>query len=230
MTPQMLAFGSLPDENVLRDKVREVLARPDYHLQPSGDSTEWLIETLLTVLKWIIAPFKWIYELSEGLPGVLRWLIVLALAVAVVAIVAHIIYTLVSAMRGGDRERFVLPTEPAPARMTATELEQLAESAAARGELIVAVRFLFRASLARLELREKKLTRRGLTNREHLRRYRGTPFFEPLEILVSTIEWKWYGEQTCVNEDWETCRRAYQSMAGLAVRVDERRDEGRREC
>ena len=230
MMSVLLAFGSLPDETVLRDKVREVLARPDYHLQPPGESTEWLIEAFLAVLKWIIAPFRWIYELSEGLPGVLRWLIVLVFAVAVVALVAHIIYTLVSAMRGGDRERFALPTETAPTRMTATELEQLAESAAARGELIVAVRFLFRASLTRLELREKKRTRRGLTNREHLRRYRGTPFFEPLEILVSTIEWKWYGEQACANEDWETCRQAYQSMAGLAVRIDSRGDDGRHAC
>lgn len=230
MMPPMLAFGSLPDENVLRDKACEVLARSDFHLQPPGESTEWLIEAFLTLLKWLIAPFKWIYELSEGLPGVLRWLIVLIFAVAVAALVAHIIYTLVLAMRGGERERFVLPTESAPVRMSATELEQLAESAAARGELIVAVRFLFRASLARLELREKKLTRRGLTNREHLRRYRGTPFFEPLEILVSTIEWKWYGEQTCANEDWETCRQAYQSMAGLAVRIDNRGDDRRRAC
>lgn len=230
MMPQMLAFGSLPDETVLRDKAREVLARPDYHLQPPGESTEWLIEAFLTVLKWVIAPFRWIYELSEGLPGFLRWTIVLVFAVVVVALVVHIIYTLVSAMRGGERERFALPTEAVPVRMTATELEQLAESAAARGELIVAVRFLFRASLARLELREKKLTRRGLTNREHLRRYRGTPFFEPLEVLVSTIEWKWYGEQACASEDWETCRRAYQSMAGLTVRSDTRDGDGRREC
>ena len=125
MTPPMPAFGNLPDETVLRDKVREVLARSDYHLQPPGESAEWLIETLLTLLKWIIAPFKWIYDLSEGLPAFLRWTIVLVFAVVVVAIVAHIIYTLVSAMRGGDRERFTLPTESAPSRMTATELEQI---------------------------------------------------------------------------------------------------------
>ena len=226
--PPMLAFGSLPDEIVLRDKVRDVLARPGYHLQPPGESTEWFIDAWLTLLKWIIAPFKWVYELSEGLPGVLRWLIVLVLAVVTVAIIGHIIYTLVSAIRGGDGERFVLPIETAAERVTAAELEQLAESASARGELIVAVRLLFRASLARLELRERKLARRGLTHREHLRRYRETAFFEPLEILVSTIEWKWYGEQPCAAEDWEACRRAYQSLAGLAERIDGRREEGRR--
>lgn len=213
--PQVLAFFGLPDDNVLREKVRDVLARPDYRLDPPGDSAAWFIEMLLTVLSWIIWPFKWIYNFSEGLPDFLRWLVVLAMIAVMGLVVGHIVYTVISAIRGSDREKFALPSESAPQRMTAAELETLAEQAANRGELVVAVRFLFRASLARLELREKKMTRRGLTNREHLRRYRGTPFFDPLEVLVSTIEWKWYGEQPCADEDWESCRRAYQSVARL---------------
>lgn len=214
MTPQVLAFFSLPDDNVLREKLRDVLARPDYRLDPPGDSAAWFIEMLLTVLSWLIWPFKWVYNFSEGLPEFLRWLIVLAMIVVLGVVVGHIVYTVVSALRGSNREKFALPTESASQRITAAELETLAEQAAERGELVVAVRYLFRASLARLELREKKMTRRGLTNREHLRRYRGTPFFDPLEILVSTIEWKWYGEQPCADEDWESCRQAYRSVAG----------------
>ena len=213
--PQVLAFFDLPDDNVLREKVRDVLARPDYRLDPPGDSAAWFIEMLLNVLAWIIWPFKWIYNFSEGLPEFLRWLVVLAMIAVMGLVVGHIVYTVVSAIRGSDREKFALPSESTPQRMTAAELETLAEQAANRGELVVAVRYLFRASLARLELREKKMTRRGLTNREHLRRYRGTPFFDPLEVLVSTIEWKWYGEQPCADEDWVSCRQAYQSVAGL---------------
>ena len=219
MMPQVLAFFDLPDDNVLREKVRDVLARPDYRLDPPGDSAAWFIEMLLNVLAWIIWPFKWIYNFSEGLPEFLRWLVVLAMIAVMGLVVGHIVYTVVSAIRGSDREKFALPSESTPQRMTAAELETLAEQAANRGELVVAVRYLFRASLARLELREKKMTRRGLTNREHLRRYRGTPFFDPLEVLVSTIEWKWYGEQPCADEDWESCRRAYQSVARLLSRA-----------
>jgi len=43
----------------------------------------WLNDLILEILRWIIAPFRWIYEVTEGLPEVFRWLIVAAMILAI---------------------------------------------------------------------------------------------------------------------------------------------------
>ena len=85
-------------------------------------------------------------------------------------------------------------------------LEEEADRAGSRGDYIGAIRLLFRAALRRIEVAEKKKLRPGSTNRELLRRYRSTPLFTPLERFVETIDNKWYGGGTCVEEDYLTCR------------------------
>ena len=82
-------------------------------------------------------------------------------------------------------------------------------------ELIEAVRFLFRACLARFQDRERRPFRRGTTNRGHLRRYRGSQFFVPLETLVTTIELKWYGEEVCDAADYQACRQAHAEVVSI---------------
>lgn len=201
-----------PDQ--LQDKVQEVLARPDYqdaNLEPSNE----LSALIARLIEWVLIPLRWLFELTEGLPSVLRWIIVVGLILLLLALMFHIGWSLYRAVVGADSGRKRGPRlsaldEQRPA--DPAELERLAETATADGDLIQAVRLLFRAALLRLEQREKRPFRRGTTNRQHLNRYRGTSFFQPLEVLVQTIERKWYGDEICEPAHLAACQQAHLSV------------------
>ena len=210
------ALASMPDEAVLRDKVREVLSRPVYQTDRSASDTPWLLELFFKALEWLISAFKWLFELTAGLPDILRWLIVAVLVVVLVALLIHIFYTLFRALSGDHREPLQATISQSPLT-TAREWERLADDAAVRGEWIAAVRHLFRACLTRLEERERRPFRRGTTNRGHLRRYRNAAFCESLEVLVLTIERKWYGDEACDAQDYEACRQAHSRVTANVI-------------
>ena len=216
MTGILGALASMPDEAVLRDKIREVLSRPDYRIGPPSNETPWMLELFFKALEWLIAPIRWLFELTEGLPSFLRWLIVAVLVIVLVALLVHIFYTLFRALGGDHREQLLVASSQSPLT-TPREWDRLADEAAARGDWIVAVRHLFRACLARLEERERRPFRRGTTNRGHLRRYRNAAFCESLEVLVATIERKWYGEETCDARDYEACRQAHSRVTASVI-------------
>ncbi len=216
MSAMLGLLASMPDEAALRDKVRDVLSRPDYHTERSANDAQWILELFFKVLGWVIKPLRWLFELTEGLPSFLRWVIVALLVVVLVALLAHIFYTLFRALGGEQRQSLSLELPQSPLT-TAKEWERLADDAAARGDWIAAVRYLFRACLARLEERERRPFRRGTTNRGHLRRYRNAPFCESLEVLVVTIERKWYGDEACEAQDYEACRQAHSRVIASVI-------------
>jgi len=95
-------------------------------------------------------------------------------------------------------------------------LERQAAEAVSRGDFITAVRLLFAACLLRLELAEKRPFLAGTTNREHLRRHRDSPVFEPLRLFVEIIDTRWYGRGICGLEDFEACRAAHARIRDFA--------------
>jgi hypothetical protein len=206
-----------PAEEQLRETLREVLARPDYQVDPLAEPSDGMLQLLATLLRWLLTPFKWLFDFTDGLPDFLRWLIVVVLAVVLVAILVHIGWTLMQAMSGGRRPRrgAALPSELVSVELTVTELEQAADQAFNEGVLIEAVRFLFRAALTGLSDREKKKFRRGMTNRQYLNHFRHTSLLPHLQIFVSTIELKWYGDEPCESHDYNECRGAYQQIMRL---------------
>ncbi len=217
MSGMLGAFAVMPDETVLREKMREVLSRPIYRVERPTNESFWMIELFLKVIEWLIIPFRWLFEITDGLPMFLRVLIVAVLVVALVAVLTHFVFTLFRALGGERRVDLAASIMPSPLK-TAREWERLADSAAERGEWIEAVRHLFRACLARLEERERRPFRRGTTNRGHLRRYRNASFSEALEVLVVTIERKWYGDESCDARDYAACQQAHSRVAaGLAA-------------
>ena len=149
-----------------------------------------------------------------GLPALLRWSIVGGLFVVMVLLVVHIGITITRAMRGPVRNKLVTAAE-AVTQLDPKHFESRAELAAQRGEWVDAMRFLFRASLLRLETREKRRFRVGTTNREHLRRYRGTPLFAPIQALVDLIDRKWYRGEDSSAADFESCRKAHAEICEL---------------
>lgn len=211
------AVATLPDESVLRDKVREVLSRPTFSAERSTTETPWWIEMFIKVIVWLAGFLKWfLFDFTEGWPMVLRVLITLVMLVLLVAVLVHGFNVLLRALSGDRRPEHAAAVTQS-ALMPAREWERLADAAAARGEWIAAVRHLFRACLARLEDRERRPFRRGTTNRGHLRRYRNTPFSEALEVLVVTIERKWYGDEVCDAQDYQACRQAHSRVTASVI-------------
>lgn len=204
----MLSAHTPPDPETVRQAAHEILQRPEYQLdQPTGNS-EWLIDLLLDSLYWVLKPFRWLFDVMEGLPDALRWIIVIGLAVLLVALVAHIIYSLVGTLRTVDR-RAAFRSAYADPFVSSAELEELAQQALAVGDYIAAIRHLFRAGLIHLQDAEGTKFRPGMTNRAHLHRYQNSSFVESLRLFVETIDASWYGNSECREEDYLKCRAAY---------------------
>ncbi len=202
------AASPLPDPETIRRTAEQVLRRPDYLLDPQPDSGSTLLEWLLRALHWIATPFFWLLDALSGLPGWLRWPIALGLLALLILLVFHIGYTIVSAVSGPRQRRGLAASVRSTSRDPAALERQAAESVS-RGDYITAIRLLFVACLLRLERAEKRAFRAGTTNREHLRRHKDSPVFEPLERFVEIIETRWYGRGECGPEDFEACRAAH---------------------
>ena len=201
-----------PAADEIRRQAAEIVARADYKLQPRPEDSEWLTDAIWEVLGWILAPFAWLYNLTEGLPEAVRWLIIAVLVVILGLLMWHILYSLVQAVQA-PRRRAALETSGPGGRPDPAELERQAEAAAARADYITAVRLLFRADVLRLEKFEDKPNRPGTTNRELLRRYQRQPgVAESLRSFVDTIDRKWFGEEQCVQTDYAACRLAHEAV------------------
>jgi hypothetical protein len=209
------AASPLPDPETIRRTAEQVLRRPEYRLDPQADSGATLLDWLLRILDWISRPFRWLTDALEGLPAWMRWPIVIGLVALLILLVAHIGYTIVQAVSGPGRRRGAAADVPLTPR-DPVALERRAAEAASGADFITAIRLMFLACLLRLEQAEKRAFRAGTTNREHLRRHRDTPVFEPLRLFVETIETRWYGPGECGREDFEACRAAHARIRDLA--------------
>jgi hypothetical protein len=206
--------GPLPDPQVVRQTARDVLARPEYQLDPPTDFGDVIAEFVAAMRRFrdlIQRWFGWLYDMSP----VLAVLVVVAMIVSVGLLLGHIGWTLVAVARG-DRRGLVALADLSRRKVDPAELAREADDAGARGNYILAVRLLYRACLARLEQTEDKPFRPGATNREHLNRYRATPLHEWLARLVTIIDLKWYGSEPCLASDFAECRDAYERITLLA--------------
>jgi hypothetical protein len=213
-----LAVADLPSSETLREKAEEVVSRAYYELEagePPEDPSR-----LLDLIRAILKPFEWLYDRMEGVPDSIRWVIIIFLAALLLLLIAHIVYTLVGAIRGPAAKRRRAYT-PSSRDVDPADLEIQAEKAGQGGDFIGGVRLLFRAALRRIEIAEKKRLRPGFTNRELLRRYATSPLREPLKRFVDVIELKWYGNEPCEQGDFLACRSEN-------VRIREYADEAAR--
>jgi hypothetical protein len=198
---------SLPDPNAIRRVAEQVIRRPDYNIDAPPEDGLNLAELFLRALFRCLQAFFEFIKLIDGLPPVLYWLVIIGMCVVVVAIVGHIVWTIYSLFQRRQTSReFRLSTSQSS---DPAVLERQAHEAGAAGDYVAAVRLLFRAALRRLEQAENRKFRRGATNRDYLRRYRGTPVFSALNVFVETIDHKWYGRELCVREDYEDCLAAH---------------------
>jgi len=197
----------------IQAKAAEIVARGDYRLETAKEESSWASDIMLEILEWILIPLRWIFNATEGLPEFTRWIIVIALAVVMLLLTAHIVYSLYQALGGLTGNKTKLKAEVAERRIDPKKLESLADDAAAKQDFITAVRLLFRAGVLRIEQKEEKKNRPGATNRELLRRYQKQPTLAAaLRLFVDTIDRKWYGDEVCTDSDYAACRSAHDDV------------------
>ncbi|GAG90675.1 unnamed protein product, partial [marine sediment metagenome] len=124
------------------------------------------------------------------------------------ALIVHIAHTFKTALDRIPRRQGFRPEDESRS-VDPTALERDATTAATDGHFVDAIRLLLRAALLRLTRADERGFSHGLTNREHLRRYRGTALFEPMSLLVDTADAKWYGTEVCRPSDYERCCLAH---------------------
>jgi hypothetical protein len=203
---------STPEE--IRRKAMEVVSRSEYEVESAQDSEATGLITRF--IKWVLERIEAFFDSMAGLPDGLRWIIVAVLLVVMMMLVAHIVLTFVRAFRGHSKRSG--PIQDRRRQRTPEEWEQAAKEAHTQGDYIGAVRCLFAASIQRIERAEDRPLRKGITNRELLRRYRATSLFEPLTRFVETIDRKWYGHETCEEIDYLKCREEHSRIGRLAER------------
>jgi hypothetical protein len=202
----LLAQSQLPPPASIREAAREVISRPYYKLDSS--TSEDATPLLLQLIRWILKPFQWLFDQMEGLPDAVRWIVVIFCVVLCVALIGHILYTLIKAVGNPVARRRISLADPTR-EIGPDEFEQQAALAETNRDYIAAVRLLFRAALRRLEIFEKKKFRPGITNRELVRRYRSTPLADSLVQFVNPIDLKWYGQLPCEQTDFIACRNEH---------------------
>lgn len=214
---------SLPDAETVRRAAAEVIQRREYQLDPANQSDELLEIYYRRLLELFLYLTRWLFQLLEGLPEWLQWVIVVGLFLTLIALVAHMIYSIASLFWGAAPGAGGSVTL-AKVTLDPVSLERQAAEAANGGDCSLAVRLLFRACLLRLERAESKKFRGGTTNREVLRRHRNLAVYEPIKLFVDTIENKWYGPGMCSQEDYEACRAAHAALVKMAKGVGDVHD------
>ncbi|MSR57248.1 MAG: DUF4129 domain-containing protein [Planctomycetaceae bacterium] len=205
----------LPDVETIRRTAQTVIERPIYNLAPLPESDTTFLSLILRLVRILLTPLRMLMDLLHGLPMPLQWAIIIALMAIMVALIIHIVYSILRAIRKPKATDRVLFDDPRQPRDPA-DLERQSAEAHSRHDYIAAIRLLFRASLLRLEQAEKREYRAGTTNREFLRRHRDTAVFEPIRLFVDTIENKWYGQGVCGPDDYSACRDAYANIVRRA--------------
>jgi hypothetical protein len=206
---------SPPSADALREAAAKIVAGPDYQLDSPASHESWTEEVLYTILEWIAIPVRWLFRMTEGLPDFLRWFIVVSLVLVVIVLIWHMTYSFLVALRRPTRQTYSGPADR-QLGFSPEELEQLAEEAAREGDFISSIRFLFRASVIRLELSSRQKHRPGTTNRDLLRRFSKWPELSTsIRHFVDVIDRKWFGDEVCLERDWMECRLAYDSVCSF---------------
>lgn len=200
----------LPPPEQIRDMAHTILSRPEYQLNEQHADYTPLMERIMDFIRDLLAPIsRGLDSLIEASP-VIGYTVVVLMILLVVLLIYHIMYTLMNTLRGPRRASKTAPeieivSDPA-------DWETRAKEAAARGDIIGAIRFLFRAGVLRIEIARARNFRRGVTNHEILRAVSESALADPVGTLVRTIDYKWYGGADCTGEDFVECSGAYNSI------------------
>lgn len=211
--PVLIQPAPLPPPDEIRRNAVEILRNPDYVLDNKQMENGWY-DALIGFFERLLRPVTEAFDSLFAFSPLLYYLMIVGMVAAMIGMAAHIWISLQRAIRAKRGGGAFAPSD-FERPLTAEDWERRAGEARERGDFIGAVRFLFQASLFLLWQARKERPPRGTTNRELLQRYRDTPVLPALQAFVQVIDWKWYSDQPCTPEDYESCALAHRHIRRL---------------
>lgn len=145
--------ASLPTPEAVREAVREVYLRPEFR-PPERDFGDWVMDQVARFVSWLGSLLGGVRGLEASAPF-LFWTIVVVLVASLLAVVAHLVWTAVSAGRAPRRAKRRETPDAAPGRPRgAVDWEEEARRLAAAGRWREAAMALYAALLLRMDARD----------------------------------------------------------------------------
>jgi len=197
---------SRPAPGALRRDIEAILAQPEYQMA----NPAWLTGLIRRFLQWLsqfLAPR--ISALSEAWPG-LKWAIVVLLSLLLVALVYHILVTIVYAFR--ERKPAAHPAFSRRA-LSPDELRAQAQELRRRGSLLEALTLLHEALVRLLDRADLLRHDPSRTNWEYADALEKTPdLHRDMRALALRLDNVWYAGAQPVEGEYEACEGIVDAM------------------
>ena len=186
-----------PSREQVHNQLDEILAQPRYRQEEDVTvDPVWArpLETILRILARLFSRFTTASNALFASSPVVFWAIVGVLVIALLGIIAHIIWVVTRGLKDGSRPRgetaTVLP------RQSPAQLAEMAAGAAAAGDFNRAIVFLYLAAVTHLDRQGLIVYNRSDTNSQILRRLSGArelaELMAPLAVTVDAISYSSY--------------------------------------
>jgi hypothetical protein len=155
------------DENQALARLRDILARPEYHVDQSAPWWQQLLGPVFDLLGYFVARF--VQTLGDASTGREGWLGLGVLAMCSVLIVAVGVYLFRAVRLSVTRDSRAGSARLAERRERSERLWQTAQRLAAAGQWAEAARIVYLSALYSLDEQALLHVESSLTNREHAR-------------------------------------------------------------
>ncbi len=205
-------LSQAPAPKRIKDTVEAVLSQKKY--QPDPDP----IYNQPDLNKHVQGPLDWLFRrISDMLDAlfeispVLYYLFIVFLVALLAIIIWHMVNTFRLVMQKRKYRHPASDERSTRRERDASDWEKDAQQEVEHENYIAAVRCLFRALLYQMRASKLPGIRRGMTNRQYLRRFGSTPLGPVLESFVGVIDERWYAGQSCGYEEYQHCLNEYMS-------------------
>jgi hypothetical protein len=193
-----------PTDDDIRQRLVEVLARPEFSPRQTTDFWRRLIER--------------IDEFLSGLSGlhaaapVIYWLVIAGCLTLLALLVAHIVWTIRRVFFLGPGAWAAESAGEKRGRLSNAYKEEALLQAAAE-EYTEAIRFLFLSLVYRFDESGRVLFPHSYTNREYLSLFDGRAETRSrLQVFVDALDDFWYGERPISRQQYERCQALFDAM------------------
>lgn len=212
ITTTPLALPATADE--IRRVAKETLGNAPY-VNTSPELARDLIQRVFDWIKNALEPLERWLELLYQTSRPLYYVLVGVCLLALIGLVLHIVWTLYRAMQN-DKPMMRAPEGPTDMLKYAADLEAQGNEARGTGDYVAALRFYYRSAIIRIELARGTMPRRGATNRQYLNWFCNTPVYEPLGVLVNSIDVAWFGGVPFSEQQMDQAYLAYTQLTRMA--------------
>lgn len=195
-----------PAREALDARVKEILSRPDYERAMRGSRRD-----ARDAIRWLLLRLRRFLGRLGGLHETNYALFVVAVTAGLallIAILIHITYTIVQALKPGTRPTAREGSATAPPPLSPSALIRQAEDLAARGDHRSAIRSLYLALIRSLQMRGVLPRAASQTNWEQVAHLESKPALVALvRPFARTFDEKWYGGRAADADDVARCHR-----------------------